>query len=123
MRKLKKNLISVVVIIFILFGLKQIIPVLKLDGYSGLLLSILLLTDDTKYSADYSDWKFLKIKKGMNRNQVYELIGKPIDVFSPTENIISLQYSESPKDTHYRIRQIYLKNNNVIKRVSYFYVD
>lgn len=123
MRKFKKILVNLGIVILFLFGLKQVVPTLKLDGYSGLFLSILLFTDDTKYSDNYSGWKFLKIKKGMTKNQAYDILGKPILVFSPSEDIISLQYSKSPKDTHYRIRQVYLKDNKVIEKVSYFYVD
>lgn len=123
MIKFKKTLAGLGIVILFLFGLKQIVPPLKLDGYSGLLLSILLFTDDTKYSDNYSGWKFLKIKKGMTKNQVYNILGKPFAVFSPSEGIVSLQYSKSPKDTHYRIRQVYLKDKKVIERVSYFYID
>jgi len=123
MGKFKKILVNLGILILILIGLKQVVPSLKLDGYSGLFFNILLFTDDSKYSDNYSGWKFLKIKKGMTKNQVYNILGKPIVVFSPSEGIVSLQYSKSPKDTHYRIRQVYLKDNKVIKRISYFYVD
>lgn len=123
MIKLKKTITNFSIVILILFGLKQVIPFLKLDGYAGLFFSILLFTDDTKYSDNYSGWKFLKIKKGMTKSEVYNILGKPITIFSPKEGVKSLQYSKSPKDTHYRIRQVYLKENKVVERVSYFYVD
>lgn len=123
MRKFKKILVNLGIAILLLIGLKQVLPSLQLDGYSGLFFNILLFTDDTKYSDNYSGWKFLKIKKGMSKNQVYDILGKPIIVFNPYKDVESLQYSKSPKDTHYRIRQVYLKDNTVIERVSYFYVD
>ncbi len=123
MIKFKKTLAGLGIVILFLFGLKQIVPPLKLDGYSGLLLSILLFTDDTKYSDNYSGWKFLKIKKGMTKNQVYDILGKPFVIFNPIEDVFALQYSKSPKDTHYRIRTIYLKDDKVIERFSFFYVD
>ena len=123
MSKFKYILSKSIVLILFLIGLKQIIPSLKLDGYSGLLISISLFTDDTKYSENYSGWKFLKIKKGMTKNQVYDILGKPIAVFTREKGVESLQYSKSPKDTHYRIRQVYMKDNKVIERFSEFYVD
>ena len=50
LKRIKKFTIYLVIIISALFFLKQIIPILKLDGYSGLAFNVLLLTDDTKYS-------------------------------------------------------------------------
>lgn len=123
MKKIKKIGLRIGVIILFLFILKQIIPALKLDGYTGAVLNILLLTDDTKYSTNYTDRKFLKIQNGMSKNEVYQILGKPLAEFSPIDGILSLQYSKSLEDTHYRIRQVYLKNEKVVERVSYFYVD
>lgn len=123
MKKIKKIVIYLLTIISILFCIKQIVPSLKLDGYSGLLLNILLLTDDTKYSENYTGRKFLKVKKGMTKQEVINILGDPLAEWESEENIERLEYSESPKDTHYRIRQVYLKNNIVTERISYFYVD
>ena len=123
MKKLNKIAIYILTIFTILFCLKQIIPSLKLDGYSGLILNLLLLTDDTKYAENYTGRKFLKIKNGMTKQEVIHILGNPLTEWNPEENIDALQYSESPKDTHYRLRQVYLINNIVTERISYFYVD
>lgn len=123
MKKIKKIVAYLLTLILILFCMKQIIPNLKLNGYSGLLLNVLLLTDDTKYSENYTGRKFLKVKVGMSKNEVFKLIGKPLYESEITDGTTRLQYSESPKDTHYRIRQVYLKNGKVIERLSEFYVD
>lgn len=121
--KMRKNLSNIINLILFLFCLKQIIPNLKLDGYSGLFLNILLFTDDTKYSENYNGRKFLKVKKGMMKKQVYELIGKPLSASEMKDGNIRLEYSISPKDTHYCIRQVILKNDIVFERVAYFYGD
>ena len=123
MEKLKKLIIKIGIIVLTLIAIKQIIPSLKLDGYSGLVWNAILLTDDTVYSENYTGRKFLEIKTGMTKEEVYKILGKPISIFSPKENIISLQYSTSPKDTHYRIRQVHTRKNKVVDIVSYFYVD
>jgi len=59
----------------------------------------------------------------MTKQEVINILGNPLAEWESEENIERLEYSESPKDTHYRIRQVYLKNNIVTKRISYFYVD
>ena len=123
MKKYKNFTIYLFIIVSSLFCLRQIIPILKLDGYSGLVFNILLLTDDTKYSENYSNSKFLKIKTGMTKNEVINILGNPLVEWKPKENIDALQYSESPKSTHYRLRQVYLINDIVSERISYYYVD
>ena len=102
--------------------LKQIIPVLKLDGYSGLIWGM-FLTTDTRYSESYTNRKFLEIEKGMTKSQVYAILGKPIDVWIPEEGLEALAYSISPSDTNYRIRYVYFSDSKVKETVSYFYVD
>ena len=91
----------------------------------------LVLTSDTNYTEEYSVNKFNQINIGMSENKVLELIGKPLAQFQPfkhSKNIekshfISLQYSQSISDTHYKVRQVYLNNGKVEKVVAYFYVD
>lgn len=120
---LKKIFFGFIIFLGLCFCLKQLVPVLKLDGYSGLIFRILLNTDDSKYSKNYSHQKFLKIKKGMTQKEVLKILGEPMYIENMKQNIIRLQYSESPKDTHYRLRSIYLKNNKVDGIFSEFYVD
>ena len=99
------------------------VPKLQLDGYTGLLFRILLNTDDTVYARDYTDKNFLALKRGMTKQQVIWLLGRPFAEFNRTGNAISMQYSKSPNDTHYRARTIRLQNDKVIDIISYYYVD
>ncbi|SFO33793.1 hypothetical protein SAMN05421741_1398 [Paenimyroides ummariense] len=96
---------------------------LQLDGYTGLLFRILLYTDDTVYARDYTDKNFLALKRGMTKQQVIWLLGRPFAEFNRTGNAISMQYSKSQNDTHYRARTIRLQNDKVIDIISYYYVD
>ena len=122
MKKIKNFVLSILLTVIFLFALKQLNPVLKLDGYSGLLLNTLLV-EETKFSENYSHKKFLKIKEGMTKEEVLKIIGNPIVEWNPQNDIDALQYSESPSSTHYRLRQVYLKDNKVAERISYFYID
>jgi hypothetical protein len=99
------------------------VPKLQLDGYTGLLFRILLNTDDTLYTKDYTDKNFLVLKRGMTKQQVVQLLGRPFAEFNSSGSTISMQYSKSPNDTHYRARAVRLQNNKVVDIISYYYVD
>lgn len=99
------------------------VPKLQLDGYTGLLFRILLNSDDTLYNKNYSDANFLALKRGMTKQQVVWLLGRPFAEFNRTGGALSMQYSKSPNDTHYRARAVRLQNNKVIDIISYYYVD
>jgi len=99
------------------------VPKLQFDGYTGLLFRILLNTDDTVYAKDYTDKNFLALKRGMTKQQVVWLLGRPFSEFNRTGSALSMQYSKSPNDTHYRARAVRLQNNKVIEIISYYYVD
>lgn len=99
------------------------VPKLQLDRYTGLLFRILLNTDDTVYAKDYTDKNFLALKRGMTKQQVVWLLGRPFAEFNRTGNALSMQYSKSPNDTHYRARAVRLQNNKVVDIISCYYVD
>lgn len=102
-----------------------------IDGIHGELAGLLFKTD-TKYAENYSHSKFKKIKTGMNEAEVSAIIGEPICKWHTfflkngecvTTDTISFQYSESPGDTHYRLRQIYFFEGKVAEKDGYFYID
>lgn len=107
----------------ILFTVKQFVPILKLDGYSGLILHKLLNSDTSRYSEGYSDEIFLSVEKGMTETDVIKILGEPLARWKPTENIVGFQYSESCESGNYRLRQVYLENNIVADVISYYYID
>jgi hypothetical protein len=104
--------------------------IIKLDGISGEIFG-LITEADTRYSDGYSHNKFACIKIGMTEKQVIEIIGEPIVRWKPylynnyreKRHFVGLQYSESPSDTHYRLRQVYLDKGKVVEIISYYYLD
>jgi len=123
MKKLKVTLLSILVIFLTLISLKQLNPVLKLDGFSGIIYRVLFNTDDSKYSKGYSHSKFLKIKNGMSVRQVYDILGEPIRADKDDLEYYFLWYSMSPNSTHYRRRNIIFEKNRVIKIHSEYHID
>ena len=123
MKKVKLILGLPIAILLILSIVKQFVPILKLDGYSGLILHKYFDIDTSKYSKDYSDEKFLEVEKGMTKNEVFKILGEPLDIWNPTDKIVGLQYSKSYESSNYRLRQIYLEHNIVVDVISYYYID
>ena len=104
---------------------------INIDGISGEL-SSLILGEDTRYSKEFSDFKFDLIRSGMTKDEVICLLGEPLNYFKPYDfpgadpgkmHYLALQYSDSPSSTHYRLRQIVINGNVVIDKIGYFYVD
>ncbi len=96
-----------------------------LDGLDGALWS-LPLKEDTAYAPDYTDRGFRKVRIGMSRNDVTELLGEPIETWIITEVTPTIEYgawSTSPLDTHYRRRLVAFSENRVVRIVSEFWVD
>lgn len=96
---------------------------LKFDGIRGELLGLVFITD-TEYARSYTDKNFSKIKVGISKSEVIEYIGDPLSVWE-NEREFLLNYSRSPKDTHYRIRQVSIskQTNQVTEVYTEFYVD
>lgn len=123
MKTIKITCIFAAVFLLLAVMCRFTVPKLQLDGYTGLLFRILLKTDDTVYTKGYTDRNFLALKRGITKQQVIWLLGRPFAEFNRTGNAISMQYSKSPNDTHYRARTIRLQNDKVIDIISYYYVD
>jgi hypothetical protein len=102
-----------------------------IDGWSGEIWSV-LRWPDTKYSNGYSHKGFNEVYIGMTENEVLDILGEPIvrwfpfDKRGPEEkkNWVSFQYSESPGDTHYRLRQVLFNEKGIVtSKTGYFCVD
>lgn len=90
-----------------------------LDGLTGLL--ALILEDSTQYSDGYSPTSFRKVKAGMTEDQVFALLGKPLDTHTVGGNLY-LWYS-IPMKSHFRDRRIILRDGVVTRKNTEFYVD
>ncbi len=118
------NLLSKIVLLFALlimglWSLKLIIPVLRIDGYSGCILEK-FYPGSTIYAAGYSHNRFLEIKTGMSDKEVLHILGQPIERWADG-NVIKYAYTKS--DGHYRIRQIDILNGKVVEIRGYYYLD
>ena len=81
MKIIKITCIIAVTFLFTAVMCRFIVPKLQLDGYTALLFHILLNTDDTIYAKDYTDKNFLALKRGMTKQQVLQLLGRPFAEF------------------------------------------
>jgi hypothetical protein len=106
-----------------LWGFKYSSPNLRIEGYTGLILELICPNHDTVFSNDYTHERFLKIEKGMTEKEVIDILGQPINRWTPKEKYMGLTYSQSEGSTHYRLRQIYLTEGRVREIYGYYYVD
>ena len=97
-----------------------IIQVATLDGLDGFILSM-LFEDSTQYAPGYTATAFRQIETGMREEQVYTLLGKPLDTHS-RDNTFYLWYSK-PKKSHFRNRMVILRHGLVVDKNAEFYVD
>jgi outer membrane protein assembly factor BamE (lipoprotein component of BamABCDE complex) len=118
MRKLSKNIIGAILLLFMCLS---ILEFYSLDGIKGTVLS-LLFKDTSFYASQYSDEKYRSIKKEMSKKSVHDILGIPlsIDIWNGVKRY---HYSSSPRGSHYRVRQIHFVNDRVLNKEHYFYVD
>ncbi|HMO41600.1 MAG TPA: hypothetical protein PKE17_19465 [Saprospiraceae bacterium] len=110
----------------------------SLDGLDGALFSS-GMEYDTQFATQYSDQKFRAITAGMTTNELIEILGNPLVIWTRDkvftkegtrdehirdQDITYIwKYSISPSDTHYHMRTISVKNGIVVGKHSEFYVD
>lgn len=118
-RNQSKNLVVAGFLVVLLIG-----HLWSLDGIHGNLFG-LIGHEDTVYAPGYTDAGFRRIKTGMTEQEVFGIIGKPLKEYRPdmTESMRVLLYSESPRDTDYRIRQINLSYGKVSRKHTEYYMD
>lgn len=105
----------------ILISIRYLIPVVRIDGFWGVVGSI-LLPEDTEYAQGYNHSAFLTVRKGMSADEVYQLLGPAISS-SQRGDIMRRFYSRSPSSSHYRIREVRSMNGKVVDVNGYYYVD
>lgn len=93
-----------------------------IDGVFGNLLPI-GVTEDTEWAAGYSDAAFREVRIGMKRDDVYALLGRPIQKWNWIKGEVHESWTRSPGDTTYRERQIVFKGDTVVKNIGEFYFD
>lgn len=105
---------------------------LRIDGPIGLL--GILIPTDTEYAGGYTHGAFTKVEPGMTEAEVLELLGEPLERWTPYSykgrtkhpekaHFIGLFYSRSPTSSNYRLRDVILDNGKVAEIRGYFYAD
>lgn len=105
--------LTMVLLVAALVFIKRQSSQLSIDGYKGELAKLIMGGEDTKYAAAYSDSGFLKIRTGMNTEEVIEILGEPLVKWFVGIKRICYQYSESASSTHYRLRQVHVTDGKV----------
>ena len=85
---MKKYFILFCFIVLFLF----VYQIYSLDGLQGILASE-FFEEDTKYSEDYSDNAFRKIRKGMTDEEVLSVIGRPFCIYWFYDDHCSVHFS------------------------------
>lgn len=104
---------------------------IQIDGLQPELCS-LIYGEDSRYSSGFSHRAFNKIRPGMTKKQVLDLVGEPLQVFLFTKDIpafsISLnqqgyKYCVADSDTNYRLRIVYFYGDIVTGILKEYYYD
>jgi hypothetical protein len=114
---------------FILLVLVCVVHFGTLDGLPGVL-GIVFAREDTVYSAGYSNAAFRRIREGMTRDQVRDILGDPLETRTDPwatrrgEAEDCWAFSTSPGYTNYRIRLVcFDKDGRVVWSHSSFWFD
>jgi hypothetical protein len=98
-----------------------------IDGLDGWLWSR-FLTEDTKYTAGYTDSGFRRVHVGMSETEALSLLGPPqkrwyLDNRSTGGADTGERWSFSPGDTNFRCRVLLFRKGRVIEKHAEFYLD
>jgi hypothetical protein len=102
-----------------------------MDGILGI---VLATADDTVWADGYSESRWRDVKVGMKRDEVYALLGLPLEVRTkcsafdfdtlrqlPGEAVEC--WSRTPQNSNYHVRQIIFKGDVVVDKQNEFYLD
>lgn len=105
----------------------------SIDGVSGNILAF-LMSEDTVWADSYSDDSFRSVRVGITRDEVYVLLGPPLEIRrvlgtfdfdtrrqNPGEVVEC--WTRTPENSDYRVRQIVFNGNLVVDKSAEFYVD
>jgi hypothetical protein len=78
---------------------------------------------DTVWADGYSDKRWRAVRLGMCRDEVYNLIGLPIETGPIREGRVFESWTHSPGDTSYFQRYIEFKGDMVVEKINEFWLD
>jgi hypothetical protein len=102
-----------------------------LDGIEGIVFGF---ADDTVWADGYSDNLWHEVRLGIKRDEVYALLGEPLDIRTtrtpfdfdtlrqgPGEIVEC--WTRTPNNSSYHVRQIAFKGDLVVAKENQFYFD
>ena len=116
--RLKQIGIVLAMVVAMLIGLNLWL----IDGINGLFWGS-LFKEDTVYAVAYTDSGWRAVRIGMAEDDVRRLIGQPLQVWTNEDATVSMGWSRSPGDTHYRCRALEFSKGRVAAKYAEFYVD
>lgn len=101
-----------------------------LDGWLGIFCG----NGDTVWATGYSDNRWRSIHAGMTREEVYAVLGPPLEIrLSPTlfdfdtprqnPGEVVECWTRTPNNGSYSIRQLVFKGDDVVDKINEFYID
>jgi hypothetical protein len=106
----------------LLVGLRLYRSYSPLDGVSGMIWGA-ILSEDTVYDPGYTERGFRRNSVGMSRQQVYDVVGRPLDTWTNKDSSVGMRWSKSPGDTNFRCRVLEFVNDKVVDKHTEYYVD
>ena len=115
-------ILIVLAILCLLIGCRLYRNYYPLDGLSGMIWGS-ILWEDTVYAQGYTEQGFCHVNVGMSEQQVYDLVGAPLDTWTNMDSSVSMRWSKSPGDTNFRCRVLEFVNGIVKEKHAEYYVD
>ncbi len=115
--------IKVVLLLTVICSIGVFYPKRNVEGLGDVMLKCFFRSSSTQFAAGYSDEGFLSVEIGMMENDVIRILGEPLNKYSRDSGLVSYEYSNSPRFTHYHLRQIHFTDGNVSEIVSFYYLD
>jgi hypothetical protein len=103
-------------------GLCRRDPHYRLDGTAGCWLPA-LVEEDTEYALGYSTAAFRRLRIGMSKDEVFALLGEPLDRYPVEGAREGWRWTRSPGDRSYRVRVALFTGGRVSEVLHEFYLD
>jgi hypothetical protein len=93
-----------------------------LDGLMSCVLP-LLFREDTEYAPGYSPAGFRSLRPGMSQDDVFDVLGPPLEKYALEGGREGWRWSRSRGDRSYRVRVAIFETGEVSEIIHKFYLD
>jgi hypothetical protein len=97
-------------------------PHYLLDGLEGCVLP-LAVKEDTVYAPGYSTEAFRRVRTGMSKDEVFALLGEPLNRYAVDDGREGWRWTRSARDSSYRVRVALFTGERISEMIHYFYLD